>query len=363
MSIKGNKGEWSEFYAFIKILTDGKIFTADKDLEILKDHFYLVLKIIKEEIDGTKSYDISKNDGVVVICDRNGKKIDSVKLENIKSKVAGVFDAMKNSSGTTFKISLAEEVMGKLHCFHIKASNRRKADLTIVLHDKKSPEFPKLGFSVKSMLGSPSTLLNASGATNFVYRMVKDKKEDENISTENNILTVREVATQVYGMGGKLEFCGMDSENFRKNLRKIDSNFPDIIAEIIKHYYRGRGSKLADLVDCLVEDKEFSAKIGFDKEDLVLKIKRFLSSIALGMTPNKNWDGYTEAHGGYIIVKENGGVVCYHLYNRDKFEDYLFNNVKLDTPSTTRHKFGKPYKEKEIGEKRIKFNLQIRFLK
>ena len=30
---KGNKGEWSEFYAFIKILTDKKVFAADENLE------------------------------------------------------------------------------------------------------------------------------------------------------------------------------------------------------------------------------------------------------------------------------------------------------------------------------------------
>lgn len=86
-----------------------------------------------------------------------------------------------------------------------------------------------------------------------------------------------------------------------------------------------------------------------------------MCEVALGMTPKKEWDGFTKAHGGYIIVKENGEIVCYHLYNRDEFEDYLFNNVKLDTPSTTKHKFGKFYKEND--EKRIKFNLQIRFIK
>ena len=74
MAIKGNKGEWSEFYAFIKILTDGKVFTANKDLEILKDNFYSVLKIIREEVGGLKSYDISKNDGSVLISNSGGEK-------------------------------------------------------------------------------------------------------------------------------------------------------------------------------------------------------------------------------------------------------------------------------------------------
>ena len=361
MAIKGNKGEWSEFYAFIKILTDGKVFTANKDLEILKDNFYSVLKIIREEVGGLKSYDISKNDGSVLISNSGGEKIGNIKLGDVKSKVADIFESMKNSSGTTFRISLAEETMKELHCSQIKASSGRKADLVIVLHDKKSPDFPELGFSIKSMLGSPSTLLNASGATNFVYRVLDKEKEEKKADISGGASTVKEATLLVYGSGGKLEFCGMDSEGFRKNLRKVDSNFPEIMAEILKHYYSGKGPKLSDLVDCLVADKEFSAKIDFTKEDLVFKVKKFLCEVALGMTPKKEWDGFTKAHGGYIIVKENGEVVCYHLYNRDEFEDYLFNNVKLDTPSTMRHKFGRFYKEK--GEKRIKFNLQIRFLK
>lgn len=359
--IKGNKGEWSEFYAFLKILTDGKMFTADKNLEILKDDFYIVLKIVREETNGRKSYDISRGDGKVVVFDEVEKLSGVVELEKIKNRVADIFEAMKNSKSTTFQILLAEEAMKDLHCSQIKASNGRKADLMIVLHDKKSPTFPELGFSVKSMLGSPSTLLNASGATNFVYKIVDYVKTDEDLKSCNGSLTVRDKAKHIYGLGGRLEYCGMDSEGFRKNLRKIDSNFPEIIAEIIKHYYSGKGSKISDLVDYISEDTEFCAKLDLNKSDFIFKVKRFLSDVALGMTPKKEWDGYAKAHGGYVIVKENGEVVCYHIYNRDEFEEYLYSNTKLDTPSTTRHKFGDVYVENR--EKKIKYNLQIRFVK
>ncbi|HBI17692.1 MAG TPA: HpaII family restriction endonuclease [Candidatus Moranbacteria bacterium] len=360
--IKGNKGEWSEFYAFLKILTDGKMFTADKDLEILRDNFYIVLKIIREETNGKKSYDISKGDGKIVIKDDVVSGLnDVVEIEKIKNRVVDIFEKMKNSRNTTFEISLAEKTMKDLHCSQIKASSGRKADLMIVLHDKKSPAFPELGFSIKSMLGSPSTLLNASGATNFIYSVIDYSDVNEDSASCNGALTVRDKASHIYGSGGCLKYCGMDSEGFRKNLRKIDSKFPEIIAEIIKSYYNGKGSKISDLVNYISEDTEFCAKLDFNKSDFVFKVKRFLSDVALGMTPKKEWDGYAKAHGGYIIVKENGEIVCYHIYNRDEFEEYLYNNTKLDTPSTTRHKFGYVYKENE--EKKIKYNLQIRFIK
>jgi hypothetical protein len=364
MAIKGNKGEWSEFYAFIKILTDGEMFAADKDLNILKDKFFTVLQIIRRENEGKKYYDISGGDGKIIITGEDGSKTETVILSEIKSKVTNIFNKIKEASKGTFEIVLAEQVMRKLHCKQIKASNARKADLAVVIHDSISPTTPELGFSIKSMLGSPSTLLNASSATNFIYEIINSKSEEKDEKEANNIMgasKVRDRAKFIYGKGGKLVFSDTESETFRKNLRKIDSNFPVIVAELLKCYYDGKGAKLTDLVRVLSEDKEFCAKLDLNKGDFEYKIKKFLSAIALGMTPQTEWDGITQAHGGYIIVKENGEVVCYHLYNRDEFEEYLYQNTKFDTPSTTRHKFGSVYKED--GKKKMKYNLQIRFLK
>lgn len=359
--IKGNKGEWSEFYAFLKLLTDGKLFNADANLAILEDNFYVILKIIRDETRGRQSYDISKRNGEVIMTDEVDGSSVVINIENIKSKVVAIFEEMKSSNDTTFQIPSAEAVMNDLHCSQIKASSKKKADLVIVLHDKKSPIFPELGFSIKSMLGSPSTLLNASGATNFTYRIIETNTADPVVTSGVHEVSVREKSTHIYEAGGNIEFVEMDNAGFKMNLRNIDSNFPEIIAETIKYYYRGRASRVSDLVDCMTEDEDFCKKFDLNKRQLILKVKRFLSAVALGMTPKKEWDGYASAHGGYVIVKENGEVVCYHIYNRDQFEEYLYRNTKFDTPSTGRHKFGDIYTEN--GEKRIKYNLQIRFIK
>ena len=78
------------------------------------------------------------------------------------------------------------------------------------------------------------------------------------------------------------------------------------------------------------------------------------------MTPSKNWDGKFQATGGYIIVREDGEVLCYHIYNHNEFQDYLFKNTRIETPSTTRYGFGSIYKEN--NKNFIKLNLQIRFI-
>ena len=75
--------------------------------------------------------------------------------------------------------------------------------------------------------------------------------------------------------------------------------------------------------------------------------------------PTRKWDGLDEANGGYIIVKESGEVLAYHLHDRDSFENYLLNNTKLEKGSTDKHNFGKIYVED--GRKFINLNLQVRF--
>jgi type II restriction enzyme len=89
------------------------------------------------------------------------------------------------------------------------------------------------------------------------------------------------------------------------------------------------------------------------------KIKRFLTDIALGMMPSKVWTGEYDATGGYLIVKSDGEILCYHIYNKNEFENYLLSNTKLETASSSRHGFGEIYEEN--GQQYFKLNLQIRF--
>jgi len=79
------------------------------------------------------------------------------------------------------------------------------------------------------------------------------------------------------------------------------------------------------------------------------------------MMPSKVWSGEYDATGGYLVIKEDGDILCYHIYNKNEFEDYLYNNTKLETASSSRHKFGTIYETN--GKLYFNLNLQIRFLK
>ena len=141
----------------------------------------------------------------------------------------------------------------------------------------------------------------------------------------------------------------------------IDSALPKIISEIVYLFFTSSYSKTVDLVNEITKLNPLEFNLETNHPFYSYKIKRFLTDIALGMMPSKVWTGELDATGGYLVVKEDGEILCYHIYNRNEFEDYLLNNTKLETASSTRHNFGTLY---EMDNKQyFKLNLQIRFLK
>ncbi|HAV6181988.1 TPA: HpaII family restriction endonuclease, partial [Acinetobacter baumannii] len=91
------------------------------------------------------------------------------------------------------------------------------------------------------------------------------------------------------------------------------------------------------------------------------KIKKLLCETAIGMMPNTVWTGNNiDSTGGYLIIKQDGEIVCYHLYHRQEFEEYLYQNTRFETASTSRYEFGNLFKN-DKGQLSIILNLQIRF--
>jgi hypothetical protein len=115
----------------------------------------------------------------------------------------------------------------------------------------------------------------------------------------------------------------------------IDSHMPEIMGEMVKAYYLGHGSSLKDLtnnVEC-----QDPLQVGDHKHFYEYKIQELLLAVAFGMQPSKSWTGSYDTHGGYIILKRNGELACYQVYDRDKFKKFLYCNTKLETPRASRH--------------------------
>lgn len=90
---------------------------------------------------------------------------------------------------------------------------------------------------------------------------------------------------------------------------------------------------------------------GFTGNDIVAfyehKMKVSLLDATLSMTPSKEWKGRYDANGGYLVVRKDGEIVCYHFYNRNDVEDYLYHNTRFEHGSRTRHNFSSLFREKD----------------
>ena len=355
--IKGNKGEWSEIYALFKLLGDTKLFGGDADLNKVEELFYPIIKIIRHETSGNYEYEIL---GDLVVVSGGVEKL-RVPIKRFAEQAIVLLKEIKKSTGV-FGVPDTEKFMQSIFCGTLKAKSSSKTDIRIVIHDQKINQVAELGFSIKSQLGGDSTLLNAGKTTNFIYKVVGKTPTEKEINSINEIDTKSKIKDRIEAIkktGGKLVFFNLEQEVFKNNLVLIDSLLPNIVAEIVRKFYTSPLSSVKDLTNQIDIENPLRYNKEFSHLFYEYKIKRFLTDVALGMTPSKVWDGLYDATGGYLIVKETGDVLCYHIYNRNQFENYLFANTKLETASSTRHDFGKLYIDN--NDMYFKLNLQIRF--
>lgn len=355
--ITGNKGEWSEIYALFKLLGEKELHPGNSEIKKLENLVYPILRILRTEVNGNFEYSIE--DDIVVIS--GNEEVFRIPISEFQERAKYLLTEIKSNSGT-FSVPEIEEFMQSINCLSLKASSSAKTDITIVVHDQRTGLQPSLGFSIKSQLGNPSTLLNAGETTNFIFKIVDAKINQIEIEEINNISSrskIKDRILEIKNKGGKFEFVKTQRTIFSNNLILIDSLLPQILANVVLNFYSTSHSNTEDLVK-LTEDEN---PLKFDTTDKHLfysyKIKRFLTDIALGMMPSKVWTGEYDATGGYLIVKADGEILCYHIYNKNEFENYLLANTKLETASSSRHDFGKIYEEN--GQLYFKLNLQIRF--
>lgn len=243
----------------------------------------------------------------------------------------------------------------------LKAKSTDKADIRIKIHDINTGYETVQGFSIKSRLGSPSTLVNAGKTTNFVFE-VTGNMTDAIMNEFNTCSKKFKDRFDVLNRNScSIEYVAMENDVFESNLQLIDGDLPKICAYMLKEYYSSGVNTVKSSLDSLSEHNPIGYDLSKGHPFYEYKFKKFLAECALGMLPSKVWDGTADATGGYIIVREDGEVLCYHLFNRNEFETYLVNNTKFETASTSRHEFGTMFKEN--GKYYIKLNLQVRFIK
>ena len=336
---KGNKWEWSEVYALLRILADEKIYATDSE---------------------TKEYTAGEMISIYI----NGEKVKELPATEFESESVNLLNEInsKDPNGA-FSVESTQNFRDKILCYKLFTPAMDKNDIMVKIIDTDTVYSQTIGSSMKSELGSAPTLLNAGKTTNFIYKILHnypdlmiEANEIYKVSGGKNHIDVSGRINKIIEENGTLEYRKMNNQIFEDNLVLIDSNMDKIIAETLLYFYKDGISNCNEMVEKLEQENPMNYG---NVNAYRYKFKKFLTAVALGMKPATVWDGLDEATGGYIVVTKEGNVLAYHIYNRNYFEEYLLSNTKYETASTSRHDFGEVYSEN--GEDFMKLNLQVRF--
>ncbi|AIG65082.1 HpaII family restriction endonuclease [Weissella tructae] len=356
MANKINKGEWSELYVFLSVLATGKLFAADEDLNKMEDVYYTVLKAINQVEKTDSEYLRDTNRNVIVIYNNGTHKL-SIPISEFVKHAPLVLEGIRNGKGRSFEIPEIESFLETILLDKIKAPSDSKKDLVFQVHDEYTGLTPNVGFSVKSYIGGEPTLVNSSGATVFTYQTSKSfpTSFEAEVNAINTPSKIKDRIQKIYEKQIHLNYSQVSSQIFHRNLQMIDFRLPEILSYLVLSSYFVKGKRMPEVV------KYYSEKYEEDRELIEHKIKDFLVATALGMEPNTIWNGLEDANGGYIVVKNDGEILCYHIYDRNKLRSYLYNHTKFDTPSTGRTGSGMLESIEDGGM--FKLSVQIRFEK
>ena len=376
-----NIGEWSEMYIFFKLMSDRKVYVADKDMNRLKDVFLNIISIIREENKG-KEYRYFTGDVVKITL--NGEEVATVDSFRFTDNAKKVWDMIISKKDTTFSNQEVIDFLSSIFIQNISSPAQKKseffggtADIVLDTMDYRSGVNQIMGFSCKSDIDAAATLFNASGDnTNFEYEIVGDF-DDEKMNAFNGMfheVTKKGVTKYEVATGDRMRYlkeCGVDlrfvnpvKDVARQNLVRCGGmEMPKILGGMLKYYYFECGAASVGVEDAIkyLADTDY---IGYGFDDLYdtyrVKISTLLYAMFTGLRFSKPWSGRSDVSGGYIVVKRDGDVVAFHSCIADEFKDFLIDKLKFEGPSCSRHKYMEIYK-KDDGKYYLKLALQFRF--
>jgi hypothetical protein len=379
--LKGNKGEWSELYVLVSLLFEGKLHQSNINLEKDLTNIYDVTKAYKFESDYSLEFERTNEVSLYMVIDDHKTLIRSFSFEQMKSLSEILYKGIEEGRGSTFPIFDAEDFLKVALIKKLKAPSTVKADIKLKIYDHRLAKETDLGFSIKSLLGGNSTLFNTGVGNNFIYCSKDPFDEDisafnsRTYSPPNRISKLTYRLSELENSNIHLQFKKIQSNQLWKNLKMIDGDLPEILAWALYYRWIERESSLNSIAKIL-EQKDplhFYNGVESDQKFYEYKLKRFLSESAMGMTSETPWLGEYDSFGGVIIAKNNGEILCFHIYDFNLFRDYLINNTVFEQASTgedaynpgnprssgKRYYYGWLYNESD--ELCFKINLQIRF--
>ncbi|MHC8949611.1 HpaII family restriction endonuclease [Sphingobacterium hungaricum] len=383
MRLKGNKGEWSELYVLLKLISDGKLFQSDIELNKDNENVYEVISAFKDEFNYKLNF-FRDSDIQIYQVNEDSKKIHEITLLELSEINSKLLSGILNGKGKAFEILEINSFLEQCKITKIKADTTTKADIRLKIYDYRLAKESNLGFSIKSFLGDNSTLFNTGPGNNFIYKITNNHSKKLDVSFFNKETykpsgrksKIAERIQKLTDLRYELSFKEIESKQLWRNLKMIDGDLPEILSYSLFYRWFYEKKTLKEISNILEEQDPLNFYEGTRCEQRLYeyKIKRFLTESAMGMTSEKPWFGEYDAFGGVIVVKEDGDIVCFHVYDFNLFRNYLINNTIFEQASTGES-------EQNPGTKRIdkktkkyfygwlyeneglelKINLQVRF--
>lgn len=345
-----NKGELSEAYAFFKIINDQTLHYADSEGKLLEDS----VQVLRLKTKDTK-VDLSNINQIVRV--EIGDITKECQLSDIitQSDLDSIILDIKSGSGT-FSSTILETKKSFIGVQNFKAPSQSKADINLCF-TQDTIIYKDEGIGIKSHFGASPTLLNASGSTNFIYK-VMDITETALIQIVNQTqyyedngrlkIRLKERIQAIYECGGRLAFVKCENPTYENTLKMVDSYMPTILSEALVGYFKKSHTTLSDYTAQLPSPLN---------QQYTHRLKDFIKNTMFGIFPNKAWNGVLTAN-GCVVVNGEGGLLFFHTNKDHLLKDYFFNRTYFETGMISRHRFGQVYTEQ--NQPLIKLNLQLR---
>ena len=178
-----NRGEWTEAYVFLKILSDGKIYGATEDFKKDISKFIKIVSVTRPEREDyvlkyEADYDCS-NPKVSALL--NETEFAVITVPELSGKAEYLYSQLKGISGkNAFDIPDIQKFLEKLKFSSPKLPKLpksyenefgKKTDIIVTIINSEDSSITTDGFSIKSHLGQPSSLFNSGDGSRLIYKI------------------------------------------------------------------------------------------------------------------------------------------------------------------------------------------------
>ncbi len=370
---KLNKGEWAEFYVMLKLLGEGKLYTADKTLKQKLDSYLDILRIIRQEYDTqVLEYIVNEDSECVTVKPQNMDAVlAAIPMREFIKQANDLFNGIKSAKGMSVPApnSVCEFAkviyVGKPKAPAVKALKKQfggKNDIFIEVRDGQTSIVSVMGFSIKSKFGQNPTLFNAGSSSQFLYKI---SGCDDAIMQEFNAISDgdgrgwRLCKKYISDHNLTLSYCKTQNPIYDENLCLVRESMSKIMAWCVKDRLidSTEDNKVKETVERMIAANPLGVSnpaVYYEKA-----VKDFLMAGFTGMTAACKWDGREQVNGGYIVVMDDGDVICYHSNDRETFRDYLYRNTYFEYVSAEKYNWSRIIKIND--EYYLPLNISVRF--